>query len=238
LRRAASAAAAVLLFAAAASAHLEGQTAKAERTIELRLDESPIRVRYRIGLDPEAAAGERKRADRDGDGVVSSAEGNARLDARSAELLRALRVCTGRTFEDLACRELSSRQISLVEADGWSTGPTGHLHLAWTFTLGMAAAELGALRLEDAVHMPEIELTDVRIQPPRERTLLAAGEGRTPSGVTQRLTWIEARRGQGPRIVSAAWPPPERRWPAAVAVATLAAAGGLLYWTARRKHLG
>jgi hypothetical protein len=235
-RAARRALAAVLVVSAPALAHLRFPALKAERALELRLDEAPIRLRYALAFGPERANAERLKADIDRDLVVSAAEGSAALDARSAELLRTLRVCKGDRLDALECSELSARQIELVAAEGWNAGPAGDLHFGWTFNLGESVESIGALRVEDAFELPGVEITEVRIEPPRGRALAAAGEGSAPQGVTRRLSWIEARRGSGPRILSAVWPPPSRHWVTLAIAAAVVALAAALYWQTRRER--
>jgi hypothetical protein len=226
----------IFAWAAPSRAHLQFPALKAERSLELYLSEAPIRLGYRVAFGAELAAAERRKADRDRDGVVSAGEGNAALDARSAELLGALRVCGGLALDAVECRELTPKQIERVEAEGWTPGPTADLHFAWLLNLGDGAESLGALRIEDAWKPPGVEITVVRIEPPKERALTAAGEGNLPTGVARELTFIEARRGAGPYVVSAAWPAPQRKWVSGAAFALLMALGALLYWQTRRER--
>jgi hypothetical protein len=221
---------------APALAHLRFPALKAERVVELRLDEAPIRLHYAIAFGPELANTERRNADADRDLVVSAAEGSAALDARSASLLRALRVCKGDRLDALECSELSPRQVELVAAEGWNAAPASDLHFDWTFNLAESAESIGALRIEDAFEIPGVEITEARIEPPRARALQVAGEGSAPQGVTRRLSWIEARRGSGARILSAAWPLPSRRWVTLAIVAAVVALAALLYWQTRRER--
>lgn len=217
-----------LLFAPDTAAHLRFPKVKAERWIELRVSEDPIRIGYRVGFGATLAAEQRRAADRDGDFEVSAAEGNAALDARSSEVLSALSVCTGRTLNDVGCRKLERREIERVEAEGWVPGPSGHLHFTWTFRLRERAKDIGALRFEDAYEVPNVEITDVEILPPRHAALTLAGEEGRTTGVSSRFTWIEARRQPGPRVVIASWPPPARTtWGRVVFVAAAVLVLGL-----------
>lgn len=226
----------VCLVTAAAGAHLKFPALQAERWIELRLDQEPIRVTYRIGLGPKLADVERQRADRDGDHQVSAAEGNAALDARSDELVRQLRVCSGPSLSASSCRVIERREIETVEVDGWSPSPSRHLHFTWTLMLRERARELGAIRLEDSYEVPGVEITEVEIRPPAHAALSLAGEGGRAQGVTERFTWIEARRAPGPRSIIAAWPAPTARsWRAIlVLLAGVAAALAWVVWRRRR----
>jgi len=228
--------AAVLVASTPALAHLRFPAFKAERALELRLDEAPIRLRYALAFGPELANAERRKADADGDLAVSAAEGSAALDTRSGELLRTLRICKGDRLEALECSELSARQIELVAAEGWNAGSAADLHFSWTFNLGESGENIGAIRIEDAFEPAGIEITEARIEPPKARALLAAGEGGAPQGVTRRLSWIEARRGGGPRVLSAAWPAPSRRWVTLAVAAAVIALAGALYWQTRRER--
>lgn len=234
---AATGAALALLFAsAAAHAHLRFPGVRAERWIDVRLDETPIAIGYRVGFSAPLAKEERRRADRNGDGEVSAAEGNAALDGHTDALLAALQVCSGRTLDALECRALERRDVELVEADGWIPGPQGHLHFAWTLRLGHAAADLGALRVVDGWQIPSVEITDVRIRPPPDTALTSAGEGGQPSGVATGFNWIEARRGPGPREVVATWPARAgRSWLGVAAGGALLLAGAALWLRSRRR---
>jgi len=197
-------------WAPSAPAHLRFPTVKAERFIELRLVERPIRIGYRVGFGASLASEQRRLADRDSDFSVSASEGNAALDARTEALLQKLRVCTGRSLEELRCRSLERRDIERVEAEGWTPEPPGHLHFAWTFRLAETAPEIGALRVEDAYEVDGVEITDVQIQPPGHTPLLRAGDALLPAGVAERFSWVEARREPGPRGIVATWAPPPK----------------------------
>jgi hypothetical protein len=233
--RARLAAAALLLIAASSQAHLKFPELRAERWIELELDQDPIQLGYRLGFGAELAKQERKRADRDGDGEVSAAEGNAALDLKTAELLERLRVCTGDSPAELDCVALGLTAVELVEAEGWIPGPTGHLHFAWTLRLRSGARRLGAIRIEDDWQIPGVEITDVRIAPPAAISLTSAGEGDSPEGVRTQFTWIEARRGLGPRVVSASWPKQDDTAATRVAAALfMVLVGALLLYRAHK----
>ncbi len=194
---------------------------QAERWLELRLGEQPIRIGYRVGFGAQLATEVRKAADRDGDLQISAAEGNAALDARSAELVRSLSVCVGRTLETVRCRPLAARDIERVEAEGWVPGQSGHLHFSWTFRLDQLATEVGAVRVEDHYEVPGVEITDVLIEPPTHTRLSRAGDGRRTEGVAQSFNWIERLRAPGPRTVVAAWAPPRSRSLASLVVGAL-----------------
>lgn len=197
-----------LLWAAPSAAHLRFPGVAAERWIELRLAEEPVRIGYRIGFGAKLADEVRRAADKDGDFEVSAVEGNAALDARSLELISSLRVCTGGTLADVSCRQLERRDIERVEAEGWVPGPNGHLHFTWTLELRERARDIGAIRLEDGFEVAGVEITDVQIDAPAHSALSLAGEAGRPAGVVQRFSWIEGRRAPGPRAVVAAWTPP------------------------------
>ncbi len=140
----------------------------------LRLDEKPIRIEYRVGRGIELSTPIRRAADTNGDFDVSTAEGNAALDARSRVLLAHLRVCTGRTLKQLHCGHLGQQDIERVEADGWVPGATGHLVFSWVLKLHQSVDQIGAVRLEDSYAAPGIEITDVP-HPSAARQEAAAG---------------------------------------------------------------
>lgn len=221
----------------AGDSHLRFPTVKAERWIELRLGEDPIRIGYRVGFGAALATELRRAADRDGDFQVSAAEGNAALDARSSALLAALSICTGRSLETVRCRRLAPRDIERVEAEGWTPGPSGHLHFAWTLRLTERASAIGALRLEDGYDVPGVEMTDVSIDRPAHVPLGRAGDGGRAAGVAERFNWVERLREPGPRVVVAEWAPPARsRAAGAAALVALAVALGLgTAWLLRRR---
>lgn len=219
------------------SAHIPIPTLKGDRLVELRLDEDPIRIGYRLGFGATLAAAERKAADADGDGAVSAAEGNARLDARTDELLAALVVCTGQKLDALDCKKLDRTAVERVAAEGWDPEPNGHLHLSWTLELRTRSSEIGAIRVEDGWDLSGIEVSDVAFAAPRHAPLELAGEADRPSGVAERISFIEQRRAPGPRTVIAVWPAPRpsprRKIAVLLAIAALLAAGG--FWASRRR---
>lgn len=227
---------ALVALAPGGRAHLRFPTVKAERWIELRLGEQPMRLGYRIGLGEVLAAEARKAADLDGDHQISAAEGNAALDARSAELVRSLSVCTGRTLADVRCRALTARDIERVEAEGWVPGQNGHLHFSWTFRLAEQATEVGALRLEDRYDVPGVEITDVLIDPPAHSPLSRAGDGRRSHGVALSFNWIERLREPGPRAVVAVWAPPRSRARASLVIGALMVLVPIVAWLAHRRR--
>jgi hypothetical protein len=229
--------AAIISFALATGAHLQLPTVRGERTVDLALNEDPIRLRYRLGLGAELAAKERQSADRDGDGRVSAVEGTAALDARTEALLDAIRVCAGLDLAHLSCTTLARRDVEALEVEGWTPDPTGHLLFAWTLTLRQRASEIGALRLEDSYEVPGIELSEFRFARPAHGSLTLAGEADHASGVAASVTFVEARREPGPRVVVAQWQPPAPRPLGIVAaIAALAATCALVVtlWTRRR----
>ena len=226
---------AVLLASFSAQAHLKFPAVRAERSIELRLAEEPIRIGYRVGFGAELAKKARKAADSDGDGTVSVVEGNRALDERSAALLENLEICTGRSLPTLECRHLGRREIERVEAEGWVPGAQEHLHFAWTLRLHTDAGAIGAIRLKDGWKVEGVEITDVRIDAPSHAELTRAGAGESPEHVATEFTWIDSRE-RDLRVVSATWPPPRSRSWIGVSVAlALGGAGAFALWVARRR---
>jgi hypothetical protein len=204
------------------------------------LDRAPVRAVYRLTSTGRHAERDRRAADRDRDGAISAAEGNAAIDLRSSELIARLRVCRGDALDasNLECRTIARRDIELVEADGWSQAFDAHLHFTWTFQLGFSTADASALRFEDGDTTPGIETSDVSIVAPVEQPLIAAGDGPSAGSLTQRFNWIESARAPGPRVVVARWQKsPGRRWAAAVAVAAGVALAVLVaaFWLVRRR---
>lgn len=228
---------AVVCVPLAAAGHLRFPKLAAERWIEFRLDETPMRIGYRIGLGATLAQQARRGADLDGDAEVSAAEGNRALDQHSARLLASLRVCEGRSLDQLTCRSFRSDEVERVEADGWKPSPAGHLHFAWTLRLRHSADEVGAVRLIDDFEVPGVAITDVEIRRPRHTALVAAGEGEHPVGVSTQLVLLEARRSPGPRVLSASWPaPPSTNWRGVAALAALVLAlAAAASWHRRRR---
>jgi hypothetical protein len=227
----------VLALVVPAAAHLRFPTVKAERFVELRLNEAPIRIGYRIGLGTERAAEERKLADADHDGTVDTLEGNAALDRHTDVLLGQLEVCTGPRHDALTCKHLERRNVELVAAEGWTPDDdAAHLHFVWTLRLDQRATDIGAIRVSDSYDESfGVEMTDVEIEAPTHAKLTLAGEAGRTSGLATRFTWIEARRTPGPRVAIAAWPEPPRSTRRLVVIAAAATAfGGLAWWWSRR----
>ena len=222
----------LVLFAERADAHREFPELSGERAIELRLDQQPIRIVYRLSLGPALAEAERRNADQDRNGAVSPIEESSRLDRRTRALLEGLRACLGKSLDELACRALERAQVERVEAQGFVPEASRDLHLSWTFELDRSAAEIGALRFEDALSEEGIAITDVRIAPPEAHPLTLAADSRSPNGVASEFTWIEATRPRGPRVVVAAWPPPPLVSRTALLLALTVSAGvlALLFW--------
>ncbi len=223
-----------------ASAHLRFPAMKAERFVELRLGEEPIRVGYRVGLGVTRAAAERTLADTDHDGSVSASEGNTALDRHTDELLAALEVCTGPNLEKLSCKKLDRRSVERVAAEGWLPDESGHLHFIWTLRLSEAARQIGAIRVADSYDSfgGVVEMTDVEIQAPSHTPLTLAGEGGRSAGLATHFVWLEARRAPGPRVIVAAWAPPSTSWrKLAVFAAVAVALGALALGWSRRSSL-
>lgn len=192
---------------------------------------------YRLGFGVERADAERKLADRDGDFQVSTLEANDRLDRRTAELVASMSVCSGRTREALSCRPLKPSEVVRVEAEGWSPGPTGHLHITWRLELADRPARIGAFELQDGYSVDGVDVTDVTIAPPAGATPLAAGDPAGTLGTpTLRWTWVEANRPAGPRRVLVTWPPPSKPLDRALLGVAALAIAGLLFglWLRRR----
>lgn len=192
---------------------------------------------YRLGFGVDRANTERKLADRDGDFQVSTLEANARLDRRTAELVAATSVCVGRTRDALSCRPLKPSEVVRVEAEGWSPGPTGHLHITWRLELTERPARLGAFELQDGYSVEGVDVTDVTITPPAGVTPLAAGDPAGKLGAaTLRWTWVEANRPAGPRRVLVTWPPPREALDRLLLGVAALAIAGLLFglWLRRR----
>jgi hypothetical protein len=211
-----------LAWTAPAAAHPASEGG--ERTLVLELDRDPIRLDYRISVAGAAAERVRSAADRDGDGWVDTAEANLALDAQAAELLAALRVCSGGSPDALRCEPPERRDVERVDSDGWSRAGPAHLHLGWTLRLRQTKTTIGALRVEDAHAFPGVAISSVRIEAPQGVALLAAGAGSEPRGVAREFNWIEANREAGPRMTTAVWERPRRPWLGVLA----ALAGGLL----------
>lgn len=228
--------AALALGAPPLAAHLRFPELPAERSVELRIDGDAARVVYRIAFAARLAAAERRLADRDGDGEVSAAEGNAALDARTAALLPALRLCAGRTRGDVSCRAAEARDVERAEGEGWQARGVDHLQLQWTLRFRERPADVGALRFEDDDATPGAAITEVEIEGDPGRPLLVAGDGQRESGVSRGFTWVESNRGPGPRVVHASWSPPARlpRW--AFLVVAVTAAAGAVAAASRRSH--
>ena len=227
----------VVAVAPAAVAHLRYPKLQAERWIELRLDDDPIRVGYRVGFGAKLAGELREEADANGDGEVSAAEANAAFDARTKVLLKKVRICLGDTLEAMDCRELTEEDIESREAQGWVPGPKGHLHFAWKLLPRARAADIGAIRLEDSYDVPGVDISDVSIEAPKHAPLVSAGSDER-DGVSSKFTWLEARRAPGPRIVHATWQPPRRRGWIPWAAASLLVLGGAIggWWLGARKR--
>ncbi len=226
--------AAAVIAAFPASGHLRFPKFKAERSIEIRLDESPIQVGYRLGLGAKAADDARLAADTDRDGVVGAAEANAAFDARTTALLSHLSVCTGPTLAKADCRRLERRSVVHREAVGWVPGPARHLHFTWSLDVGESTDSIGAVRIEDTFEETKVDITEVEIRvPPALRLESAGADGRDE--MSPSFTWIEARRPPGPRIVHAVWPEPARStWLLVVGLGGVAAVA-LGLWLRRRR---
>lgn len=227
----------VLTLALPLAAHLRFPTVKAERFLQLRLNEDPLRIGYRIGLGTERAAEQRLLADADHDGKVDTLEGNAALDRHTDVFLGQLEVCTGPRLDALSCKHLERRNVELVAAEGWSPDDdAAHLHFSWTLRLDQRATDIGAIRVSDSYDESfGVEMTDVEIDSPAHAKLTLAGEGGRTSGLATRFSWIEARRTPGPRIAIAAWPEPQRSTRNLVVIGAAATAfGALAWWWSRR----
>lgn len=197
-----------------------------------------MRVSYHIGFGFEEASVVRRRADRDGDGAVSAAEGNSWADAWTRDLVGALVVCLGPNADDVKCSSPPLDAVPGRRVQGWVPDGPGHLHFEWTVVLGVAASDVGAVRVEDEWEPGGVTISDVTIAAPRHTPLLSAGvEGQ--AGVSTELTWIEARREPGPRVIHATWQAPAAApWARLAVGAAVAAGGAALALAARRARRG
>ncbi len=214
--------------------HLRNPAVRGERRIELRLDESPMALVYRVGFGAEVASQIRRRADSNGDGAVSAAEGNAFLDGWTRALQTELELCAGVEPSDTACSRPAASAIASAVAEGWTPAGPGHLHFEWKVRWDATALEVGAVRVKEAWEPGGIQITDVSIAAPLHSALRSAGVD-DHAGVSTELTFIESRRAPGPRVLHAAWGPPASSWwQRAALVLGIAGAGALIALRVRR----
>ena len=214
---------ALALAAAPAQAHPGHK--RSSRLLLVDLTAEPPSLRYGLVFEPAASDAGRKRADQDGDGAVSAAEGQAELERLTAEVRSSLSLCRGPTLEGVSCSGLGEDQVAGALATGWDEKPGRTLALTWEFQLGLVVDDR-VVRVEDASFVPDVDRTDAKIEVPEAWRLVAAGQvgGGPGSRVTRELLWGDDRPSE-PRKLFLVWEPPAPRW---WAVAAVGAVGLLL----------
>ncbi|MFT3923319.1 MAG: hypothetical protein QM778_12365 [Myxococcales bacterium] len=147
--------------------------AGSERLIKLDLASAPARIAYGLVLSVQDAAPLRQRADQNGDGQVSEAEGGALQEALTRELLANLRLCQGPDPSAMSCASAESSQVLSAVATGWPK-PEAALALSWEVQLELAENS-AAMRVEDAWNLVEVGSTSGQIEPNPEHVLARAG---------------------------------------------------------------
>ena len=177
----------VVLWSAQLTAH--PLTRPSVRELTLWVEPPQARLEYVLLLGADVAAPLRLTADTNHSGQVSAIEGNRQLDQLTREVIHGIRICSGGY-----CRQPESRELELVEADGWNGQE--HLHLRWR--LRLSGLESG-VQIEDQGHLSGVHLTQVEIRGQTDR-LTRAGPG-DPEGVVTRFAW---RAGKS-RKITAEW---------------------------------
>jgi hypothetical protein len=182
----------------------------------------PASLRYGLVFDPAASDAGRKRADRDGDGMVTVAEGEGELDRLTTELRSNVTVCHGGTLQSMKCDEVTAHQVSRSVATGWAERPGRTLAVTWELRLDLASEDR-VVRMEDASFVPDVDRTDAVIEAPEDLRLVAAGQGvdGPRDQVTREMTWAEDRPNE-PRTLFLRWKSPAPRWAIAAVVAAVA----------------
>ncbi len=106
--------------------------------------------------------------------------------------------------------------------------------LSAEFALNVSKAER-ALRIEDGSFRPEVDRTDVLIEPPVDEELVAAGKGAAGDQVVRELKWTDDRPGEV-RSFFVAWKSPPPRWIVALVVGGVAAAALVQLLLTRRRQ--
>lgn len=199
---------AICVLSSQASAHLGHGIASSERRIELELHERHVTIGYSIGL----ATGSAKT---DLEAAKARNDENSKLDAVTAELVRAVEICAGETEASLSCRPLEKRELESVSANGWGTDT---LTIEWRFR---APLRERTLRLDDRWTREDIARTDVVIRPQPTRAPLRAGPD-TPKSVELEFAFDDRLLAGAPRVVFVELPPePSRKRTTLIAVVVL-----------------
>ena len=221
-----------------ASADAHPGHSRSSRLLLVDLGSDPPLLSYGLIFEPSAADAGRKRADTDGDGAVSAAEGQAELERLTTELRSNLSVCRGTTLQGAQCSRMEEAQVAETRATGWTEKPGRTLALTWQFRLDLAADDR-VVRVEDSSFLPDVDRTDATIEAPQEMRLVAAGQGvdGPPSGITRELMWRDDRPSE-PRKLFVMWESPAPRWAiiAVVGAAALLMIGQLVVVRHRRRQ--
>lgn len=188
--------------------HLGHAIASSERRIQLELHERHVTIGYSIGL----ANG---RAKTDLEAAKARKDENSKLDAVTAELVRAVEICAGETEASLSCRPLEKRELESVSASGWGTDT---LTIDWRFRLPLRER---TLKLVDKWTRDDIARTDVAIRPQPTRAPLRAGPD-TPQSVELEFAFDDRLLAGAPRVVFVELPPePSRKRTTLIATVVL-----------------
>jgi hypothetical protein len=176
-----------------ASAHLGHGIASSERRIQLELHDGHVTIGYSIGLATESTKNDLEAA-------KARSEENSRLDALTADLVRAVEICAGESETSLSCRPLEKRELESVGASGWATDT---LTVDWRFR---APLRDRTLKVIDRWTRDDIARTDVAIRPQPTRAPLRAGPD-TPKSVELEFAFDDRLLAGAPRVVLVELPP-------------------------------
>lgn len=207
---------------------------RSSRLLKLELADDPPRLTYGLVFEPAASVATRKQADLNKDGAVNAGEIQAELERWSATLREQIRVCQGGSLAALSCAPLGPAALLSRQAVGLGDPLAKTVALSVEFALNVSNAER-ALRIEDGSFRPEVDRTDVLIEPPVDDELVAAGKGAAGDQLARELKWTDDRPGEV-RSFFVAWKSPPPRWIVALVVGAAAAFALLQLVLSRRRQ--
>jgi len=218
-------------------AHLGHPVVRAERAIALTLTDAPT-LTYVVQLSAGESARARTAADTDGDGTISTVEGNAQVDRWTALLSREVKLAKGRGSYSEP-HPLSELKVVNVEASGMvgANDDKTMIRVAWTFRLP-TLGEDDRLRLDDALASSfgtAFEHTEFRVQDTPERPLIGVGDDPNVLSSSPQLAWVDAVHPA--RSIYVLWRPREKKLfpivPVVFAIAIVSL--GAIAWLTRRR---
>jgi hypothetical protein len=219
-----------------AQAHLGHPIVRAERALLVSLTDAPT-VMYVVQLAASESTRARREADVDGDGTVSTTEGNAQVDRWTATLGREVHFAFGRGRYG-ATRALAEAKVVSVESSGLvaADDDKAMVRVTWVYALPPLGDE-DRLRIDDALDITTFDHSEIRVLDTPSRPLLGIGDDPSVLSVSPQIAWVDAAR-PGARSIHVVWRPREKKLFPVVPVvfgAAVVSLLGLAWLTAQRR---